>query len=100
MASIDSNELENILINISEKYVNKIENLKNEQDKEHLKNINELLEKLQLSQSQLGNNHSLIHSLTHSFTHSLTVIITHLSACLLTCSLIYSFTYYHISWFE
>lgn len=84
MASIDSNELENILINISEKYVNKIENLKNEQDREHLKNINELLEKLQLSQSQLGNNHSLIRLFTH----------------LLTYSLVYSFTYYHISWFE
>jgi len=54
MAAIDSNDLENILINISEKYVSKIESLKDEQDKSHLKNINELLEKLQLSQMQLG----------------------------------------------
>ena len=54
MAAIDSNELENILINISEKYVSKIESLKDEQDKSYLKNINELLEKLQSSQTQLG----------------------------------------------
>jgi hypothetical protein len=97
MASIDSNELENILINISEKYVNKIENLKNEQDKEHLKNINELLEKLQLSQSQLGNNHSLIHSLTHSLIHSLTHCNNHslirLFTHLLTYLLIYLLSY-------
>ncbi len=61
MAAIDSNELENILINISEKYVSKIESLKDEQDKSYLKNINELLEKLQSSQTQLGTIHLITH---------------------------------------
>ena len=61
MAAIDSNELENILINISEKYVSKIESLKDEQDKSYLKNINELLEKLQSSQTQLGTIYLIAH---------------------------------------
>ena len=61
MAAIDSNELENILINISEKYVSKIESLKDEQDKSYLKNINDLLEKLQSSQTQLGTIRLLTH---------------------------------------